>query len=543
MKTGPKSELRTGKAAAALLLGYCFLAGLCGPAGCVTEPAVHRTVWDRIMHDQSALNLRRGYAMMGEENYPSAADEFFKAAQKNPESPWPRLLYGSALYWLGEPQKALDEFEEAMRLDPANSMAFQLRGIVRARSGLYQEALADFLKAERFEPGRSDVKMNAGSVYQALGNHAKALDYFRGAVAAEPSNPLYRFQLGMFYSRSGRFELAAAQFEKAVSLFPGYEDALLELAVLREREGGLNEVVKLYRRALSIKPRDSVARFRLAWALRKAGRLRESEKALEGAFLLAPANEKGGISMALAYAGTRQQEAGGQPESPLFSALSKIPPEQEARVVVELLETPKAVISDAPRGEKLAGRLQSAFKLPGVGYTKREYFLPVSSPEERQKKAGGIAAETEKLLKGVSSGSDARLNFNIETSAPPASRKDAGNKALFKPRDVGNDMGLWVMGDNWLDNAAEALDEMEAAGESSDPGFRLIKGLGYLLLGESSTALEEFSGGGAEAALGRSAAWVEAGSQEKALAECLEALRLEPRNKTALANRVWLEGK
>ena len=46
-----------------------------------------------------------------------------------------------------------------------------------------------------------------------------------------------------------------------------------------------------------------------------------------------------------------------------------------------------------------------------------------------------------------------------------------------------------------------------------------------------------------QAALGRAAAWVEAGSEEKALAECLEALRLEPGNKTALANKAWLEGK
>jgi len=524
------------------LLCCACLAAFCRPAWCVAEPAYRKTVWDRIMEDQSAINLRRGYSLMGEENYAGAADEFYKAAQKNPVDPWPRLLYGSALYWLGEPEKALSEFEEALRLDPENSMAFQLRGIVRARAGQYKEALADFLAAEKRAPERSDVKMNAGSVYQALGNHDKALDYFRAAVAAEPSNPLYRFQLGLFYSRSGRYDQAAAQFEKAISLYPDYEDAVLELAVLRERDGRLADAVKLYRRALSVKPRDSVARFRLAWALRKSGKNAEAKKALDGAFLLAPANEKGGISMALAYAGGAPAAAE-QPRSPLFSALSKVPADQEARVTVELLETPKAVLTDAPRGEKLAGRLQSAFKRPKVGYTKREYFLPASSPEERLKKAAEIGAETEKLLKSVSPSSDARLNFNIDTSAPSAARKDSPNRALYKPRDVGNDMGLWVMGDNWLDNAAEAIEEIEDAGPSSDPGFRLVKGLGYLLVGEPELALEEFSGGGAQAALGRGAAWVEAGSQEKALAECLEALRLEPGNKTALANRAWLEGK
>lgn len=527
---------------AKLLLFLLACACLPSPgAGAAAQPS-HKTVWDRIMADQSALNLRRGYALMEGENYPAAADEFFKAAQKDPESPWPRLLYGSALYWLGEPDKALLEFEAALKLDPKNSMAFQLRGIVRARAGELPAALEDFLAAERADPARSDVKMNAGSVYAALGDRRKALDYFRAAAAADPASPLYRFQLGLFYARSGRYADAAAQFEKAVSRFPEYEDALLELAVLRERDGRLAEAVKLYRRALAVKPRDSVARFRLAWALRKAGRAAEAAKALDGAFLLAPANEKGGISMALAYSGAPPAAPDSGPQGPLYSALAKVPPEQEARAVVELLETPKAALREAPAGEKLAGRLRSAFSKPKVSYTKREFFLPASSPEERRRKAAEVAAEADQLLKGVSAGSDARLNFSIDTSAPAAEGRRGKGKALYKPRDVGNDMGLWVMGDNWLDNAAEALEEMEEAADR-DGGFRLVKGLGYLLLGEPAAALEEFSGGGAQAALGRAAAWVEAGEEAKALAECLEALRLDPGNKTALANKAWLEAK
>jgi tetratricopeptide (TPR) repeat protein len=189
----------------------------------------------------------------------------------------------------------------------------------------------------------------------------------------------------------------------------------------------------------------------------------------------------------------------------------------------------------------MAGRLQAAFKKPKVSYTKREYFLAAGTQEERLKKAGEIAAEADTLLKGLSSKSDARLNFNIETGPPSSASPERKNKALYKPRDVGNDMGLWVMGDNWLDNASEALEEMDDA--ASDPGLKLLRGLGHLLLGEHEQALDEFSGGSAQAALGRSAALVEAGAEDQALAACLEALKLEPANKTALANKAWLEGK
>ncbi len=542
----PGAACRKVRSAAALLL-------LCGalprPAFCVQEKAAIKTVWDRIMEEQGELNLRKGYGYMGEENYPAAADEFFKAAQKSPENPWAHLFYGSALYWLGEPEKALDEFEQALRLDPENSMAYQLRGIVRARSGLYQEALDDFLRAESYAPERADVKMNAGSVYHALGNFARALDYFRAAAQRDPGNPLYRYQLGMFYSRLGRYEQAAAELERAASLFPDYEDAVFELAVLREREGKLDEAIKLYRRALGIKPGDSAARFRLCWALGKAHRQAEIPKALSGAFLLAPPNEKGGISMALAYSGgspagaaAGEKNAAG---SPLFSALSRIPPEQEARVEVELLEIPKAGALQNVSSERgrPGGKLAAALARPKVNYSKREYFLPAGGAEERLKRAAAVAAEAEKLLKGVGQGSDARLNFNIETGPPAGKADGAKNRASYKPRDVGNDMGLWVMGDNWLENVSEALDEMDGQPAPAWPEFRLVRGLGYLLLGEASQALEDFGGSGAQAALGRSAAWVSAGEPERALEACLEALKLEPRNKTALANRGWLDMK
>jgi tetratricopeptide (TPR) repeat protein len=523
--------MRTAPSAAFLL------AVLCAPAFCVLSPAAPKTVWDRIMEEQSVVNLRRGYARMDSRDYAAAADDFYRAEQENPSDPMPHVLYGSALYWLGEPEKAGDEFDEALRLDPKNSMAYQLRGIVRARAGTYKDALDDFLAAERLDPTRADVKMNAGSVYEALGDPDHSLEYFRAAAALDAQNPLYRYQLGMLYSRLGRYDQAEEQLGKAVSLFSGYEDAMLELAVLKERDGDLAGAVKLYRKALSVKPRDSVARFRLGWALRKAGRGQEAAKVLDEAFLLAPANEKGGISMGLAYAGGRKKE---EPDpvqgGPLASALKRIPAGQSARVTIELLETPKASLTKAPAGEKLGGSLASAFRKPKVNYTKREYFLPAASAEERGKKAAEIAAEVDKLMNAVSASDDVRLNFDIETGPPAATAKDEKAKAVYNPRDVGNDMGLWVMGDNWLDNVSEALEEMDGAGEDA----RILRGLGYLLLGEHSLALQEFSGGSAQAALGRSAAWVEAGSEEKALAECLAALKADPANKSALANKAWL---
>lgn len=523
------------------------------PAFCLPADTSVKTVWDRIMEEQGSFNLRKGYAYMAEENYPAAADEFFKASQRTPASPWPHISYGSALYWLGEPDKALDEFETALKLDPANSMAYQLRGIARARQGLYKEAFADFLEAVRLAPERADVRMNAGSVAHVLGDYPAALENFRKAVQLDGANPLYRYQLGLFYSRLGRYDQASAELAKAISLFPEYEDAMLELAVLKDRDGDQAGAVKLYRKALSVKPGDSVARFRLALALARSGRAAEIPKALDGAFLIAPANDKGGISMAVAYASPPAGEAGAAGPaadaqgSPLYSALSRLPAEQDARVEVEFLEVPRSSAMQKASSEAGAagGKLAAALGRPRVNYTKREYFLPASAPQERLKKAAEVAAEADKLLKNVAPGSDSKMSFNIETSRPSPSgaEKDTKARVLYKPRDVGNDMGLWIMGDNWLENVGEAVDEMEGVEGAPWKGYKLVRGLGYLLLGRTDEALADFTGGGALEALGRGAAWTAAGDADRALKACLEALRLDPANKTALANKAWLEGK
>ena len=537
----------------------------CGPVFASLEAPASKTVWDRLMEEQSSLNLRKGYALMNAERYPQAADEFLKALEKTPDDPGARVLYGASLYWLGEPQKALNEFDAALKQDPQNAMAFQLKGIVRAWQGDYEGALDNFMKADAIAKDRADIKMNIGSVYHSMGSYDKALDYSRLAVLLEPENPLYHFQLGLLYSRLGRYEQAAAELKKALSAYPDYEDAMLELATLDDRLGLYDAAAKLYRKALSLKPGDSVARFRLAWTLLKTGGQRGAEikKVMEGAFLLTPKNDKGGISITLAYAGgsgSESPENTGAGNSPLENAVAKVPEDEDIRIKVEILELPKTKLVNKTGAEKpsaLKDELAGAYKRPRISYTKKEYFMAAGKSSDRLEKAASISAEIKKMMQGVSPENDARLSLNIETHKSDAGRAAGGPKAgevVYNPRDVGNDMGLWVIGDNWLENVSDALEEMESAGslpagpgQAVEPktiyGFNAVLGLGYLLLGRADSALAEFDGGnGVLSDLGRGVAFVEKGDEAGALKACREALKKEPKNKTASANIKWLSG-
>lgn len=551
----------------------CLLPGRSSATAALPPGSV--TVWDRIMEEQSLLNLRKGYLLMGSERYAEAANEFLKAISENPKDPYAHILYGSSLYWLGEPDRAMEEFDAAAALDPQNAVARQLMGIVHAWKGDFPAALEKFKKAEALAGSRADVKMNIGSIYNSLGDLTRALSHFREAVRLEPENPLYRYQLGLLYSRLGRAE-AKDEFKKAISIFRDYEDAVLELAVLEEKDGGVKEALSLYRRALALKPGDNVARFRLACLLYRTGDTAGLRKLLDEAFLLTPSNDKGGISISLSYAGGPDKEnssggagqgepsntspAGygqGRPAS-LENAIKRIPADEDINITAEIISIPRtslAVPATEGRGGLRSG-LARAYSARQVSYFKREYSLPASDSGNRAERAARVAAEMDAALKAAGKDNDTRMSLNIETKktagassaagAGPGSGKDA--KVAFKPRDVGNDMGLWVMGNNWLGNVEEALDELspeEAGVPRGSAWHAAVAGLGRLILGEPDAALEEFgragAGLGAAGDLGECAAWVEKGSEEKALAACLEALKKEPSNKTALANKKWLE--
>ncbi|MFA6433671.1 MAG: tetratricopeptide repeat protein [Elusimicrobiales bacterium] len=529
-------------------LAPCFLAASSGAPG----PA---TVWDRIMEEQSLMNLRKGYLLMEAEKYPEAANEFLKAIARTPSEPYARILYGSSLYWLGEPDKAMSEFKTASELDPGNAVAWQLMGIVHAWKGESRQALEKFMKARDLAPDRADVKMNIGSIYHSLGDLDKALDYFREAARLEPANPLYLYQLGLLYSRLGRAADAKAAFRSALSSFRDYEDAMLELAVLEEKDGNDKEAAKLYRKALAIKPGDNVARFRLGCLFYRRGDGKNLNGLLEDAFLLTPSNAKGGISISLAYAGgpdAKEPSSGGGKPGQLEQAVARIPADEDISIKAEFISIPKTqlVARSEGRQKTLKAGLEQNFKRPEIKALRREYALPASDFKNRGARAARIADEINKAIASADrEGSDTRMSINIETKKaslnPAAGAESPG--VVYKPRDVGNDMGLWVMGTNWLENVEDALEDLgdPSGGAAPEPGLDVLRGLGSLIMGEPDAALAAMDGvrDGAAADLGRCAAWVEKGSQENALAACLDALGKEPKNKTALANKKWLTQK
>lgn len=555
------------------------------------------------MFEQSIINMRKGVYYMDSENYVEAANEFIKAISKSPYDANAHIFYGSSLYWLGDIDKALREYEIALKFDSKNALALQLTAIAYSWRGEMDKALEYFLKAEEYGPERSDIKMNLGSVYHSFGNFDKSLFYFRKALKLNPKNPLYNFQLGALYKRLGRYYDALSYMTAAARYDRNYEDAFFELGTIHEKLGDNKKAISSYKRALYLKPFDSAARFRLAIVLLKSGEAKKIEKYIIEAFNLTPKNKKGGISLNLVYSGRaknrkeqssatasadkqttgnrRQAIVGTRPKNDelendilnsIENSLRKIKDDEDIKLKVEFLSLPKTEIVNfsSEKGRTLSGSLDRRLaEFPATGkigeknrrvtfYRKGEYFIAETDERKREEKISEIISEIDKILSKADKDNDVRISVSIETNKRISSfdsakqtggtayqdKREDINKVVYNPRMVGNDMRLWVMGRNWLENVEEGLIELEDFLSPSSPISYAVMGLGNLILGEAMEAEDNFEKIKLSLPLlynlGMSVMWVEKGNEKKALYHSDAVLKIDSENKVALRNKKWL---
>ena len=516
-----------------------------------------QTVWDQIMQDQSRLDIRRGMGEMSRARYQQAANSFAKAVIKNAKDPMGYLLLGASLYWAGKVEDAISEYKEALRLDPDNAMAHQLLGIAAGWKGDVAGAQDYFLTANRLDPDKADTHMNLGSTYAVLQNREKALEHFRRAVELAPREPLYHYQLGTLYEALGRDEQAEASFKKAVHLFSAYEDAQLSLGALYEKMKRPEQALKFYKKAVKTKPGDYVARLRYAFLLLRQGQEAQARSLLEEAFSITKFKAEG-LALNAVYRATGTTPQAFEKQIEQFTEnLSQVSAAKPVEIEVALSYEP--LPQNPPPADGNTTSFERAYQqfrmkgpdvLPGTGEArafKRIFTLPAASAQDRASQIDAFAASIRQAVSQAPQGQQVNLSLQGRTAdyaAPGAltQNRTAPPKAVYDPRIVGNDMGLWVMGRTWLKFVQEAEEDLHEYNCPSSNTCELLKGLAALAKGDSTQAAKWFeqaatvNAADALARLGEGTAAVMADEDDKARAFYRQALELDPRNKTAKRN-------
>lgn len=517
-----------------------------------------QTVWDRMMEEQSFADMRRGMGEMSVANYQAASNSFARAVIKNSKDPLPYLLLGASLYWAGKVDDAISEYNEALRLNPNNPLAYQLLGIASGWKGNVQEAQDYFLKANALDPDKADTHMNLGSTYAVQRNWDKALEHFRRAAELAPREPLYHYQLGTLYEALGRDVLAEESFKKALHYFNGYEDAMLSLGTLYEKLNRPQEALKYYKRAVKTKPGDFVARLRYGFLLVQQGQVETARQIIEQAFSVTRFKSDGLALNAVYRASGHTAEAFEKQIEQFKENLERVPAAKAVNIEVAVeLTAPPPPASQASRKntfeqayEQLRGEPLTAAgeALPQSQMFKRVFTLSATDEDTRARQIKELIdglRETVAQAAGQYNVSLSMQGRTLDYNSPSAltQNRTAPPKAVYDPRIVGNDMGLWVMGRNWLAFVEEAQEDL-AEYKECPPGNTcdLLKGLADLARGNAPAATQHFSCAAQAhvqdplAQLGLGTAAVIAGEDAQAVSYYKRALELDAKNKVAAKN-------
>ncbi len=507
--------------------------------------------------------MRRGMGEMSAANYQAASNSFGRAIIKNAKDPLPYLLLGASLYWAGKVEDAVSEYKEALRLDPHNAMAYQLLGIASGWKGNVQEAQDYFLKANALDPNKADTNMNLGSTYAAQQNWDKSLEHFRRAVDLSPREPLYHYQLGTLYEGLGRDVLAEESFKKALKYFMGYEDAMLSLAALYEKLNRPQEALKYYKRAVKTKPGDFVARLRYGFLLLQQGQTEKARQVIEQAFSIVRFKQDGLALNAVYRASGRNAQDFEQQIRQFKDSLARVPSAKPVNIEVALEFIPAVPPpTQSARNQtyeqayqRLRGdsALVSGADEPEVQTFQRVFHLPASDEETRHRQIDELIDGVREALARAGEKYNVSLSMQgrtLDYNSPSAltQNRTTAPKAVYDPRIVGNDMGLWVMGRTWLTFVDEAQEELaEYKNCPADNTCELLTGLAALARGNGAVATQAFERAAAQnpqdvlAQLGLGTAAVIAGQDKQAVLFYKRAQELDPKNKVAAKNLKVLE--
>ena len=547
-----------------ILLSICFLLSSSAWAGfpfSFRKPEIKtdysKTVWDRMMEEQSFSDMRRGMGEMSVANYQAASNSFARAVIKNSKDPLPYLLLGASLYWAGKVDDAVSEYNEALRLDPKNPLAYQLLGIASGWKGDVQEAQDYFLKANQLDPNKADTHMNLGSTYAVQRNWDKALEHFRRASELAPREPLYHYQLGTLYEALGRDVLAEESFKKALHYFNGYEDAMLSLGVLYEKLNRPQEALKQYKHAVKTKPGDFVARLRYGYLLMQQGQTQQARQVIEQAFSITRFKSDGLALNAVYRASGNTAEAFEKQIEQFKENLERVPAGKPINLEVALeftSPTPPASGSarkhtfeqayEQLRGESLTPAGEG---LPEAQTFKRLFTLSATDDETRQRQINEFIDGLRDAVAQAAGKYNVNLSMQgrtLDYKSPSALSQDrtAPPKAVYDPRLVGNDMGLWVMGRNWISFVEEAQESLAEEKNCPANTCDLLEGLAALAQGDAPAATQAFTRVAQAqptdplAQLGLGTAEIIAGEDARAVGYYKRALELESKNKVAAKN-------
>ncbi len=218
----------------------------------------------------------------------AAVSDYSAALQIHPRNEAVLLSRGQLHTLSGRHRPAVADLSEALEINPANAAAYLNRGQALMRLGDVIPALADFARSIDLAPGNALAFVERGIALHAHGDLSAAVLDFRRAVQLNPFLWLALARRADAQLALGQPELAAADLTEALRLDSHNADLLAARGSVYLQLGKREFALDDFNEAVALTPHAPNARFQRARAYRALGRLDEAESDLTEALRLKP---------------------------------------------------------------------------------------------------------------------------------------------------------------------------------------------------------------------------------------------------------------
>jgi len=236
----------------------------------------------------SAHLLRKGTALIGQDDFPSAIKIFGEAVQLDPNNAAMYYKRGYAYQLNNEFDHAISDYTEAIRLDAGNSEAFLGRGVCYDSKEEHDKANADFFRAitacnKAIARNGRDAEayivracaheylgINARSLDERNGEISKSIADFTDAIRAAPTNAVAYYSRGCIYFRFvyvpvadkdghvraqiGDLDKAVEDWKTAKRLEPKYVHPYMAMGMMYAENGEHDRAIAEYTSVIRLAP-------------------------------------------------------------------------------------------------------------------------------------------------------------------------------------------------------------------------------------------------------------------------------------------------
>lgn len=153
-------------------------------------------------------------------DYASAAVEWAKAVEVDPDDGKARYHLAYALDKQGQVQQAIEQYRKSVELDSSNAAAFASLSTELTRAGNLNESIEAAKKALALNPKDVLTEGNLAASLLELGHTDEAIEHIRKALELDPEFADGHNMLGIILARAGNLDEGISHLQQAVTLVP-----------------------------------------------------------------------------------------------------------------------------------------------------------------------------------------------------------------------------------------------------------------------------------------------------------------------------------